>query len=63
MRFQVFCPPSLANVVDAIWDCSSSDADPAKPVMTKSSPGTSVFLVTQYRGPLRSDWQFGDRPE
>jgi AraC-like DNA-binding protein len=41
----------LSDVVEAIWDCDIPDADFAKALTIKCAPGTSVWLMGQYRTP------------
>jgi AraC-like DNA-binding protein len=60
--FKAFSPCSLlADVVEVIWDWDVPDADVAKALVINAPPATSVFLVAQYRAPLRSNWSFGFR--
>ncbi len=53
--FKAFRPPSLAGIADAIWDLDIPDARAAMAVTIKHAPGTSLFLIAQYRAPSRSD--------
>jgi AraC-like DNA-binding protein len=57
--FKVFRPPSLSGIVDAIWDLDIPDACAAMALTIKHAPGTSLFLIAQYRTSSRSDRQFG----
>jgi hypothetical protein len=57
--FKTFLLPSLAGIADAIWDLDIPDAGAAKALTIKHAPGTSLFLIVQYRAPMRSDRQFG----
>jgi hypothetical protein len=44
-------PPPLSDIVEAIWDCDIPDANFAKSLIVKCSPGASLQLVGQYRRP------------
>ena len=57
--FKIFRPPSLTGIADAIWDLDIPDAGAAMALTIKHAPGTSLFLIAQYRAPSRSDRQFG----
>jgi AraC-like DNA-binding protein len=58
--FEAFRPSRLlADIVEAIWVWDVPDADAAKALVIKAPPATSLFLVAQYRAPLRSDWYLG----
>ena len=57
--FKIFRPPSLTGIVDAIWDLDIPDACTAMALTIKHAPGTSLFLIAQYRTSSRSDRQFG----
>jgi AraC-like DNA-binding protein len=57
--FKIFRPPSLAGIADAIWDLDIPDARTAMALTIKHAPGTSLFLIAQYRAGSRSDRQFG----
>ena len=41
----------LSDVVEAIWDCEIPDGDFAKTLAIKCAPGTSLWLMAQYRVP------------
>jgi AraC-like DNA-binding protein len=41
----------LSDVVEAIWDCDIPDGDFAKALTIKCAPGTSLWLMGQYRTP------------
>jgi AraC-like DNA-binding protein len=57
--FKIFRQPSLAGIADAIWDLDVPDGDAAKALTIKHPPGTSLFLIAQYRASARSDQRFG----
>lgn len=57
--FKMFCPPSLVDIVDAVWDLDIPDGDAAKALTIKYPPGTSILLIAQYRAPFRTAWQSG----
>src|ERR1700750_2041988 len=46
-----FRPRLLSDIVEAIWDCDIPDADFAKALTIKCAPGTSLWLMGQYRTP------------
>jgi AraC-like DNA-binding protein len=46
-----FRPRLLSDIVEAIWDCDIQDADFAKALTIKCAPGTSLWLMGQYRTP------------
>ena len=56
--FKIFRPPSLSGIADAIWDLDIPDARAAMALTIKHAPGTSLFLIAQYRAPS-SDRQSG----
>lgn len=41
----------LSDIVEAIWDCDIPDADFARTLTIKCAPGTSLWLMGQYRTP------------
>ena len=41
----------LSDIVEAIWDCDIPDGDFAKALTIKCAPGTSLWLMGQYRTP------------
>jgi hypothetical protein len=41
----------LSDLVEAIWDCDILDGDFAKALTIKWAPGTSLWLMGQYRLP------------
>jgi AraC-like DNA-binding protein len=41
----------LSDIVEAVWDCDIPDADLAKTLTIKCTPGTSLWLMGQYRTP------------
>jgi len=41
----------LSDIVEAIWDCDISDGDFAKALTIKCAPGTSLWLMGQFRTP------------
>ena len=43
--------PLLSDIVEAIWDCDIPDGDFAKALTIKCAPGTSLWLMGQYRTP------------
>ena len=57
--FKMFCPPSLMDIVDAVWDLDVPDGDAAKALTIKYPPGTSILLTAQYRVPFRTDRRSG----
>jgi AraC-like DNA-binding protein len=46
-----FRSPSLSDIIEAIWDCDIPDGDFAKALTIKCAPGTSLWLMGQYRAP------------
>jgi AraC-like DNA-binding protein len=46
-----FRPRLLSDIVEAIWDCDIPDGDFAKTLTIKCAPGTSLWLMGQYRTP------------
>ena len=46
-----FRPAPLSDVVEAIWDCDIPDPSFAKALTIKCAPGTSLWLMGQYRTP------------
>jgi hypothetical protein len=46
-----FRSDSLSDIVEAIWDCDIPDGDFAKALTIKCVPGTSLWLMGQYRTP------------
>ena len=46
-----FRSPSLSDIIEAIWDCDIPDGDFAKALTIKCVPGTSLWLMGQYRTP------------
>jgi AraC-like DNA-binding protein len=46
-----FRSPALSDIIEAIWDCDIPDGDFAKALTIKCAPGTSLWLMGQYRTP------------
>jgi AraC-like DNA-binding protein len=46
-----FRPRRLSDIIEAIWDCDIPDADVAKALTIKCAPGTSLWMMGQYRTP------------
>jgi AraC-like DNA-binding protein len=60
--FKYYRPsPMLADIVEAFCDWDVACGDAATTFTVKVPPGTSMFLVMQYRVPYRMDWRFGCR--
>ena len=41
----------LSDIIEAIWDCDIPDGEFAKALTIKCAPGTSLWLMGQYRAP------------
>jgi AraC-like DNA-binding protein len=48
-------PPSLGDIVEAIWDVDAPDADIARAMAVKVLPTASSVMVVHYRAPISSD--------
>lgn len=55
----VSSPSSLKDIVEIIGDWDVPDGDVAKPITIMHPPGNGLFLIVQYRTPIRASWQFG----